>query len=233
MAKISDDQYKTMLANRWFGSIPVLIRDEILECAQLREFPDGASLYFKGQAAKEWFGLVEGAVKVSSTSERGKEGLLTFVEPGTWFAEISLFDGMPRTHDGVAHVDSTVLAVAAKDFHAMLERHPSMLSHFIQLHCHRMRLMFAALEEWNTLPFEERLMRQLSNLAKNHGKSSSDFVEIMLHLPQEDLAQLLGVSRQRVNQTLKVWERDGWVRFHYGSIFVSHTFLKKSEETGP
>lgn len=233
MAQLSPAQIKTMLDNRWFGRLPEIIRHEVLGRARLRHLKNGEVLFFKGQVPDGWYAVVEGAIKTGSTSSDGKEAILTFVEPGTWFGEISLFDGLPRTHDNTAQGETTVLVVSIADFRAALTRHPVLYSHFMELHCQRIRLMFAAMEEWNTLPLEDRLMRQLRNLAHAYGRPCTEGIEINLHLPQEDLAQLLGVTRQRINQSLKAWERSGWIQFHYGNILLTHILLDAPPDSRP
>ena len=72
--------------------------------------------------------------------------------------------------------------------------------------------MFHQLEDLNTRPLQARLARQLLILARSYGITQGDEIRIGLQLAQEDLAQLLGASRQRVNQELKGFERDGAVR---------------------
>lgn len=220
MAELSPDQRQTMLNNRWFARLPSPVQDEIIRFSRLKRLRDGEFLFFQGQEADAWYGLVEGAMRFGSTSPDGKEAVFTFIEPGTWFGEISLFDGLPRAHNCKARGDTAVLDLAADDFQALLARHPVMHRHFNELHCQRFRLMYTAMEEWNMLPLDERLMRQLVGLARAYGKPQAGDVLIDIHLPQEELAQLLGVSRQRINQTLKLWERNGWVQFQYGRIVL-------------
>ena len=74
----------------------------------------------RGAPAEEWCGVAKGAVRVSSVSLSGKQVTLTYVEPGTWFGDIALFDGLPRTHDADAHGDTTLLVVRKADFKDLL-----------------------------------------------------------------------------------------------------------------
>ena len=69
------------------------LRGAILERAVVRRLPDGAVLTARGAPAAEWVGVAAGAVRVSSVSLSGKQITLTYVEPGTWFGDIALFDG--------------------------------------------------------------------------------------------------------------------------------------------
>jgi CRP-like cAMP-binding protein len=153
-----------------------------------------------------------GAVRVSSVSLSGKQVTLTYVEPGSWFGDISLFDGLPRTHDANAHGDTTLLVVRKPDFRELLAQHSELYEALLRLNCRRMRLMFNLVEDLNTRPLGARLAKQILLLARSYGVPQGDEIRIGLQLAQEDLAQLLGASRQRVNQELKGFEREGAVR---------------------
>jgi CRP-like cAMP-binding protein len=225
MARLTDIQRRTMLDSVWFGRLPEAAREEVLELARLRALGDGAVLYARNRAADAWFGLVEGAIGLGASAADGRQGLLAILEPGTWFGDTSLFDGMPRPHDAIAHGAATVLALSAPHFAGLLERYPVLYKHFVELFCQRTRLMFLAMEAWMILPLEERLALHLVNLANGHGQREGDDLALRLHMPQEHLAQLLGVSRQRVSQVLRAWERHGWLRYRYGRIVLCREWL--------
>ena len=111
------------------------------------------------------------------------------------------------------HGDTTLLFVRKPDFKELLSQHVELYDALLRLNCRRLRLMFDALEDLNTRPLASRLARQLLLLARSYGIAEpGGQVRIGLALAQEDLAQLLGASRQRVNQELKAFERDGAVR---------------------
>lgn len=196
----------------WFAKLSPQLQQDILARARVRRLRDGEPLTARGAPAAEWSGVARGAVRVSTTSMAGKLVTLTYVEPGTWFGDIALFDGLPRTHDADAHGDTTLLVVRKADFKELLARHVELYDALLRLNCRRLRLMFAHFEELNTLPLRSRLARQLLLLARSYGVAQGDAVRIGLALAQEDLAQLLGASRQRVNQELKRLERDGVLR---------------------
>jgi CRP-like cAMP-binding protein len=196
----------------WFSTLSAALREDILGCATVRRLPDGAPRAARGRPAVEWVGVARGAVRVSSVSLAGKQVTLTYVEPGTWFGDIALFDGLPRTHDAESHGETTLLTVRKPDFTALLSRHVELYDALLRLNCRRLRLMFTQVEELNTRPLRARLARQLLLLAKSYGVPQGDEIRIGIQLAQEDLAQLLGASRQRVNQELKALERDGTLR---------------------
>jgi CRP/FNR family cyclic AMP-dependent transcriptional regulator len=196
----------------WFSSLSPALRAAILARANVRRLADGAPLAAKGSPAEDWTGVAKGSVRVSSVSLSGKQVALTYVEPGTWFGDIALFDGLPRTHDAHAHGPTTLLIVRKADFRELLSQHIELYDALLRLNCRRLRLMFNLIEDLNTKPLAARLAKQLLLLAKSYGIEQGEEIRIGLQLAQEDLAQLLGASRQRVNQELKELERAGVLR---------------------
>jgi CRP-like cAMP-binding protein len=197
----------------WFSKLSAPLRSDILSRAFVRRLGDGALMSCRGEPAEEWIGVAKGAVRVSSVSLSGKQITLTYVEPGTWFGDIALFDGLPRTHDATAHGETTLLVVRKPDFRELLARHSELYEALLRLNCRRLRLMFDVVEDLNTRPLAARLAKQILLLARSYGiAQGEEEIRIGLQLAQEDLAQMLGASRQRVNQELKGFERDGAVR---------------------
>jgi CRP-like cAMP-binding protein len=196
----------------WFSKLSAPLKDDILARASVRRLADGVMLSCRGEPAEEWCGVAKGAVRISSVSLAGKQVSLTYVEPGTWFGDISLFDGLPRTHDAHTHGETTLLTVRKPDFRELLSRHMELYEALLKLNCRRLRLMFDMIEDLNTRPLAARLAKQVLLLARSYGVTEGNETRIGLQLAQEDLAQLLGASRQRVNQELKNFEREGAVR---------------------
>ena len=196
----------------WFSKLSQPLREDILARAIVRRLKDSAPLASRGSAAEEWCGVALGAVRISSVSLTGKQVTLTYAEPGVWFGDIALFDGLPRTHDADAHGPTTLLCVRKPDFKELLTRHVELYDALLRLNCRRLRLMYDQFEDLNTRPLRARLAKQIILLAKSYGIKQGEEIRIGLELAQEDLAQLLGASRQRVNQELKGFEREGAVR---------------------
>jgi CRP-like cAMP-binding protein len=166
--------------------------------------------------------LRQGAVRVSSTSITGKQITLTYVEPGIWFGDVAIFDGDRRTHDAYAHGATTLLCVAKAISSAFWPRMWSSTKPC----CGCRRGAFASCTAWwrtSTPCPARRLAKQLLHLARSYGipsLSDSQEIRIGLQLAQEELAQLLGASRQRVNQELKGMEREGSIRIEPGGLVV-------------
>ena len=214
------DERSNIDCGSWFSKLSAGLREAILSRAAVRRLQDGAMLSARGGPADEWCGVANGAVRVSSVSLSGKQVTLTYVEPGTWFGDISLFDGLPRTHDANAHGETTLLVVRKADFRELLAQHTELYEALLRLNCRRLRLLFDVVEDLNTRPLASRLAKQILLLARSYGTPQGEEIRIGLQLAQEDLAQLLGASRQRVNQELKGFERDGAVRIEPARLVV-------------
>lgn len=209
------EEREAINAGRWFSSLSPSLRHDILRCAFVKRYQDGDLIAARGDPPELWVACARGAVRVSSTTLSGKQITLTYVEPGVWFGDIAMFDGERRTHDTYAHGATTLLCVARADFHKVLAQHTELYEALLRLHARRLRLLFDQVEDLSTLPLRGRLAKQLSHLARSYGAPSlatDDEIRISLQLAQEELAQLLGASRQRVNQELKTMEREGVLR---------------------
>ena len=217
------EEREAINSGRWFTSLSPSLRHDILRCAYVKKFRNGELIAARGDPPEEWIACAKGAVRVSSTSISGKQITLTYVEPGIWFGDVAIFDGDRRTHDAYAHGECTILCVAKADFRKILAAHVELYEAMLRLHARRIRQLFGLVEDLNTLPLRARLAKQLLHLLRSYGiasLSNAQEMRIGLHLAQEELAQLLGASRQRVNQELKAMERDEIIRIEPGGLIV-------------
>lgn len=217
------DERAAINSGRWFSSLSPSLRHDILRCAYVKRYKDGELICARGDPPEEWIACATGAVRVSSTSISGKQVTLTYVEPGIWFGDVAIFDGERRTHDAYAHGNTTTLCVARGDLRKILSLHVELYEALLRLHARRIRQLFGLVEDLNTLPLRARLAKQLLHLVRSYGVpglSDGREVRIGLQLAQEELAQLLGASRQRVNQELKSMEREDVIRIEPGGLVV-------------
>lgn len=220
IAALTLEERHHIVTGPWFSKLSTPLQQAILARASVRRLRDGAQLGARGQSPENWCAVAAGAVRISSVSLAGKQITMSYMEPGTWFGDIALVDGMPHTHDAHAHGQTTLLLVRRSDFKDLLALHPELPLALLQLNCRRLRLMFDLIEDLNTRPLGARLAKQVLLLAKRYGVEHGEEIRIGLQLAQEDLAQLLGASRQRVNQELKGFEREGAVRIEPTRLVV-------------
>jgi CRP-like cAMP-binding protein len=195
------------------------LQDRLLALAQVRRLRGGQRLFARGDAPDGLYCMLDGAMRIGASSEQGKEAVLALMEPPHWFGEIALFDGQPRTHDAWAEGDVTLLHVPQQALLALLSAQPGYWRALALLMTHKLRLTFVMMEETALLPANARLARRLVTMAEGYG-DCKDRSRRLLHVPQEQLAMMLSLSRQTVNQILKQFEAQHAIALVRGGIEI-------------
>lgn len=210
---------EAITAGRWFGGLPAALQDALLDGAVLHALDTGRRLFARGDAFDGIYCVVRGALRTVGVSENGKEAILAILEPCSWFGEIALFDGLARTHDVIADQPSLVLRVPKAVLEKMLAAHPGWWFWFGLLQSQKMRFAFIALEEAALLPAPIRVARRLVFMAEGYGEWQ-DRTRRVLPLPQDQLASMLSLSRQTINQVLRQLEGQGLVKLSYREMEI-------------
>ncbi|WP_322048193.1 Crp/Fnr family transcriptional regulator [Paraburkholderia sp. J67] len=217
----------------WFASVPAALRASLRAAGRVRTLRAGERLFLRGDPADGVYCVLEGAVRVCAASAGGREALLALMGPASWFGEIALFDAGMRTHDAYAERDTTLFHVPRAALAALLDETPAYWHDFGRLLAQKLRIAFTAIEESALLSAAPRVARRLLLLAAGYGDAGldapgdvaqnaarPDAARPVVHVPQEDLALMLALSRQTVNQILRQFERDGLLLLRYGEIEI-------------
>lgn len=216
-----DEKRKHLAEHAFFRDLDPTIVVEVARRAVAKRLPDGARLFARGDPPDGLYGLLSGAVRISSLGPDGREVLVTVLEPGQWFGEISLFDGLPRTHDAHAKGDTVLLLLPRREFQELLDRRPALYPHFTRQLCARLRRVFTALEDWAFLDVASHLARRLLEMSDTAAVAAPEADgALSVRLSQEELARLLGSTRESVGKVLKGWERQGLVELAYGRVVI-------------
>ncbi len=201
--------------------------------AHRRTLASGDSLFLKGSAPDALFGVVRGALRVSVAAANGREAVIAMLEAGHWFGEVSLLVGQERVYDSFATETTDVAVVSAHDFHQLIAQHADVHMAFTKLVCQRLRQALVWIDDVILMPLPVRLAHRLLTLdAKDADASTgSDGDTQVLGVSQEDLAFMLGVSRQSVNRQLKLWEEQGILRVDYRRIVLLDRALLQQQVT--
>ncbi len=207
-----------LASGHWFSHLPVDLQRSLLAAARLRTLAAGQYLFKRGDPPCGLYAVLEGAVRISAVNAQGKEAVLSLVETPYWFGEICLFDNLPRTHDALAMGPCTLLQVPQAAMLTILEDHPAYWRDVALLMSHKLRLSLINIEQMSLMPASARLAHRLLMIAQGYGEI--DQARRTLQLPQEDLAAMLGLSRQTTNSLLKALEQQGLIGLSYGAIEV-------------
>jgi len=170
-----------------------------------------------GRAPTFWFGVVEGMLKMSNDSRGGAQITFTGIPPGAWFGEGTLLKREPYRYHIEALRRSVVAGLPIEEFLALLDRSIPFNRFVMNQLNERLGQFIAARESDRMTDPDTSVARSLASLfhpVLYHGVGS------LLRITQQELAYLVGLSRQRVNQAVRVLQQQGLIRIEYGGLRV-------------
>jgi CRP/FNR family transcriptional regulator, cyclic AMP receptor protein len=188
-----------------------------------RQVPRGHVVFNEGDAGDRLFVVLDGKVKISRTASDGRENLLTVLGPGEMFGELSLFDPGPRTATATAVTDSTLASLDHDDLRPLLLERPVVAVHLLRALAQRLRRTNEAMADLVFSDVPGRVANALLGLAEKFGVTDSDGVRVQHDLTQEELAQLVGASRETVNKALSEFANRGWLRLEGRTVLLLDT----------
>jgi CRP/FNR family cyclic AMP-dependent transcriptional regulator len=204
-----------------FGQLVPEELERLVAYMRLVRYPARTVLFRKGDPGTHMVVVVRGRIKVCTHSEDGKELVLNLINPGEVVGEIALLDGSDRTADAVTLTDSDLLILERRDFIPFLQRHPDSCMRLFAVLCERLRKTSELLEEALFLEGSSRLAKRLVHLAEIFGKPVSGGVKIDISLSQQQLGNMVGMSRESMNKQLKQWRRDELIRIEDGHYVLT------------
>ena len=216
--------------NAWFASLPELLADKLLEKGKVKVLHDQQILHQKNDSADGFHCVLSGKVRISNFTVEGKELVLTWIQPGNWFGEISLIDGQPRTHDAHAEGSTVILKVPKSAFEQLFKEHQDWSRHIMRLLCQRVRATFSLIDETGCLSLKGQLCKRLSLMQQGLEEQQKPLISMELIISQDALAQLIHSSRQTVNKILQNLQTEKVITLRYGKIVILNR--KALEELG-
>lgn len=208
-----------LCATHWAASLPPEELLRIEQEAQVKRVPAGAAVCKKGEPVEHWVGVVSGLAKMSLFSAEGKLTTLTGLPPGAWFGEGSLLKTGPRLYDILALRDCEIAYLPRTTFFRLLDTYLTFNRFLIVQLNERLGQFISLVEGERLLEPDARVARCLANL---FNPVLYPGLGAKLDISQEEIGLLAGVSRQRVNQTLRVLEGEGLLRIEYAGVTVTN-----------
>lgn len=192
----------------------------IMQLARVVNHPARHTVFQVGEAGDHLLVVMQGRVKVSLISPDGKEAILSILEPGDVFGEMALLDGEPRSASVATMENCSFLVLWRRDFLPFLERNPQVALKLLAALSKRLRSTNDMVGNLSFLHLPARLARILLNLGQQYGKLTAEGIAIGLKLSQEELGNLVGVSRESVNRQIRVWVESGVLDYTHGTIIL-------------
>jgi CRP-like cAMP-binding protein len=208
------------------------------ECRRLESrslastFVRGSMIYFPGEPGEAVLLLTNGRVKVLSVTPDGRETILALIEPGEMFGELALFDAGARGEYAEAVEESTVLAIPREEILWLMGRRPDVALGVTKLLGFRLRRIENRLKNVLFRTNRERTIAILLELVESHGRRDKSGWEIRPRLSHQDLAGLIGSTRETVTLTLGQLQREGLIRIDRRRIYILNSERLRAEAAG-
>ncbi|MCF8527242.1 MAG: Crp/Fnr family transcriptional regulator [Candidatus Nanopelagicales bacterium] len=185
-----------------------------------RDVSKGEVLFQEGQIGDHMYVIVEGKVKLGQTSTDGRESLLGVLGPGEMFGELSLFDPGVRTSTATALTDTTVLLMGHDQLKPWLSGRPEVAAALLQALARRIRRTNDAMADLVFSDVPGRVAKALMDLGEKFGEVTPEGLMVTHDMTQEELAQLVGASRETVNKALADFAQRGWIRLESRQVLI-------------
>jgi CRP/FNR family transcriptional regulator, cyclic AMP receptor protein len=183
----------------------------------------GERLFAEGDEGDRLYVVLDGKIKLTRAAPDGRENLLSVVGPGEMFGELSLFDPRPRTASATAITDARLAALAHDKLLIWLTGRPEVALHLLRALAQRLRRANDVMADLVFTDVPGRVAKQLLDLADRFGEQQPDGLHVNHDLTQEELAQLVGASRETVNKALADFVTRGWIQLSARSVVLLDT----------
>ena len=180
----------------------------------------GDVLFHEGDSGDKLYIVTEGKVKLGRSSSDGRENLLAIMGPGQMFGELSLFDPGPRSATVTAVTDATFGSLSHDDLLRWLDGRPQVARGLLSQLASRLRKSNDVVADLVFSDVPGRVAKALLDLADRFGRTADDGVHVHHDLTQEELAQLVGASRETVNKALADFAGRGWLRLEARAVIL-------------
>lgn len=193
---------------------------DLAAIARVETYRRGAEIFAREPERREAFVIAAGRVEVSRGSPAGKKFVLSVQGPSEILAIVRLLAAPPILYVYTAYEDAVLLHLPCDALTSLLDSHPILWRDVAMLMCARHGDSLRQLNDQKLGSLDQRMAAILADLARIHGLEGAAGIELGLRLPQEQLAAMLGVTRQSVNKLLRGFEEAGVIAIDYNHITI-------------
>jgi CRP-like cAMP-binding protein len=188
----------------------------------------GTTIFSKGDPGTSVVAVISGTVKISISSADGRNAILNLIGPGELFGEMSVLSNQPRSADCTANTNCELFVIDRREFLPFVRSQPTLAMKFIELLCERLRSTSDQLEQVILRDLPGRLASALLRLSEKSGPQGHT-----ISITQQELSEMVGMTRESINKQLRAWAAHNWVRLEHGAIVVLDTAaIKELAEAG-
>jgi CRP/FNR family transcriptional regulator, cyclic AMP receptor protein len=203
-----------------FAGLPPERLKRLAEVLRKKAVPAGTNMITAEQPGEVVYVVLEGTVKILIEQVDGREVILAFLGAGDTVGEMSLVDSAGRSANVMTMEKCTLLWMDRATFQELLRNVPEFAQNLVKLLAGRLRMANEQIQSLSSLDVAGRLARQLLAFAERYGRPEPEGTLVPLRLTQSDLAELVGASRERVNQVMVDFRQKGYL-----TVDSSHRIL--------
>lgn len=206
-----------------FSSLEDRELDALVATTTTKRVKAKETLFRRGDPGNQLYGILSGSLKVMTTGIDAKDVMFNLMGPGEVLGEIALLDGKERSATVIAVEATELMTLDRRELFPFLEKHPRAAIGLATVLASRVRRLSERAEDRQTMPLPGRIAKRLLALAESHGKHPIVGGPVEVRLPQQDLADLVGTTRESVNKQLRIWEEAGVVELGRGRVVLKST----------
>jgi CRP/FNR family transcriptional regulator, cyclic AMP receptor protein len=185
--------------------------EAIFKLSTTKKCPKDMLILLEKENGDTLFIILKGKVKVSNFSESGKEVIFSILSVGDFFGEMSLLDGRPRSASVTAIEDSELRLIRRQDLFSVMEKYPQIAFKLLEELTSRLRKADQRIESMAILDVTGRIAGVLLQLAEERGVPGDHGILIQSRPIHQDLANMVGTTRETVTRVLKQLEQKNYI----------------------
>jgi CRP/FNR family transcriptional regulator, cyclic AMP receptor protein len=213
----SSSKLSVLRKHPYFADLEPEAFEQLCRYAKHTTLKRGATIFSKGDPGSSLVAVINGTVKISISSPDGRNAILNLIGPGEIFGEIALLDGQPRTADATANSNCELFIIDRREFIPFVRSQPTVAMKLIELLCGRLRWTSDQVEQVILQNLPGRLASALLRLSDKHKHAPEGRI---ISITQQEISEMVGMTRESINKQLRAWAARGWVRLEHGAIVV-------------
>ena len=203
-----------------FQGVSPEAREALWSTLDYGDYSRGEAVFVEGEQGDTLYIVLSGKVKVGRRSADGRENLLSVMGPSDMFGELSLFDPGPRTATATVLTDASLASLGQAALRPWITDRPEIAEQLLRVLARRLRRTNDALADLIFTDVPGRVAKALLGLAERFGTQEAGGTRVHHDLTQEELAQLVGASRETVNKALADFASRGWMRVDSRAVTI-------------
>ena len=217
------DKREILAQNILFKKLPLNDIDNIVAISAEIHFTNGQIIFQKGDISDSLLAVLDGQIRISTSSMDGKEIVLNTIHQGEMFGEIAFIDGRERSAMATAIGDCTLLSIRHDDFMPFLKSNPEIAIELLIVLCKKVRETSDRVEAVGLQPVPVSLAQLLVRASKEMGKETTNGLFLDWKKSQQEIGYEIGTSRESINKQLNSWKKQGLLKL--GGQNLSITIL--------